>query len=55
MDNTAIVAIVSSGGAVLIGITALLLNYRGFVAIDHRIDLMRAEMKAPRSASRAKL
>jgi hypothetical protein len=34
MENTVIVALISSGGAVLIGITALLLNYRGFVSLD---------------------
>ncbi len=45
MDNTVIVALIGSGGSVLIAITALLLNYRGFVSIDHRLDLMRADMK----------
>jgi hypothetical protein len=45
MNNTVIVALISSGGSVLIAITALLLNYRGFVSIDHRLDLMQADMK----------
>jgi hypothetical protein len=45
MDNAVIVALISSGGPVLIGIAALLLNYRGFVSLDHRLDLMQADMK----------
>ena len=45
MDNAVIVALISSSGPVLIGIAALLLNYRGFVSIDHRLDLMQADMK----------
>lgn len=45
MDDTVIVALISSGGAVLIGITALLLNYREFVSLDHRLDLLQADMK----------
>ena len=45
MDNTVIVALISSGGSVLIGLTALLLNYRGFASIDHRLELMQCDMK----------
>jgi hypothetical protein len=45
MDNTVTVALISSSGSVLMGITALLLNYRGFVSLDHRLDLMQADMK----------
>jgi hypothetical protein len=59
MDNTIIVALISSGSSVLIAITALLLNYRGFAAIDgrfssmdarfssveRRLDMMQADMK----------
>jgi hypothetical protein len=45
MDNTVTVALIGSSGSVLIGITALLLNYRGFVSLDHRLDLMQADMK----------
>lgn len=45
MDNTAIVALISSSAPVLICITALLLNYRGFVAIDHWLDLMQVNIK----------
>ena len=52
MDNTIIVALISSGGSVLIAVTALLLNYRGFVSIDgrfasveRRLDMMQADMK----------
>ena len=59
MDNTIIVALISSGGSVLIAVTALLLNYRGFAAIDgrfssidarfssieRRLDMMQIDMK----------
>jgi hypothetical protein len=52
MDNTIILAFISSGGSVLIAVTALLLNYRGFVSIDgrfasveRRLDMMQADMK----------
>jgi hypothetical protein len=37
MDNTVIVALISSGGSVLVAITALILNYRGFASIDARM------------------
>jgi len=50
MDNT--IAFISSGGSVLIAVTALLLNYRGFVSIDgrfasveRRLDMMQSDMK----------
>ena len=52
MDNTIILAFISSGGSVLIAVTALLLNYRGFVSIDgrfasveRRLDMMQSDMK----------
>ena len=45
MDNTVIVALISSGGSVLVAVTALLLNYRGFASIDARLNLMQADMK----------
>ncbi len=52
MDNTVIVALIGSGGSVLIAITALVLNYRGFVSIDgrfvsieRRLDMMQTGMK----------
>lgn len=52
MESTVITAIVSSGSSVLIAVTALALNYRGFVSIDgrfasieRRLDMMQADMK----------
>jgi len=45
MDNTVIVALISSGGSVLVAITALLLNYRGFVSLEGRLNMMQADMK----------
>jgi hypothetical protein len=37
MDNTVIVALIGSSGSVLVAITALVLNYRGFASIDARM------------------
>jgi len=52
MDNTLIVALISSGGSVLVAITALALNYRGFAfiegrfaSIERRLDTMQNDMK----------
>jgi hypothetical protein len=56
MDNTVIVALISSSGSVLVAITALVLNNRGFASIDarmlsletrvdSRLNLMQADMK----------
>ncbi len=56
MDNTVIVALIGSGGSVLVAITALVLNYRGFASIDARMlsletrvdarfNLMQSDMK----------
>jgi hypothetical protein len=45
MDNTVIVALISSSGSVLIAITALILNYRGFASIDARLSLMQSDRK----------
>lgn len=45
MDNTVIVALISTGGSVLVAVTALVLNYRGFASIDARLNLMQSDMK----------
>lgn len=56
MDNAVSVALISSSGSVLVAITALALNYRGFASIDarmlslesrvdSRLNLMQADMK----------
>jgi hypothetical protein len=45
MDNSVIVALISSGGTALVAVTALLLNYRGFASIDARMNLMQSDMK----------
>jgi hypothetical protein len=56
MENAVIVALISSSGSVLVAITALVLNYRGFASIDarmlslesrvdSRLNLMQADMK----------
>ena len=46
MDNTIIVALIGSGGSVLVAVTALLLNYRGFASIDGRFASLEARMLA---------
>ena len=42
MDNTVLVALISAGSSVLVAITALLLNYRGFASIDGRFGALDA-------------
>ena len=42
MDNTVLVALISAGSSVLVAITALLLNYRGFASIDGRFGVLDA-------------
>jgi hypothetical protein len=44
MDNSVIVALISAGGSVLVAITALVLNYRGFASIDGRFASLEARM-----------
>jgi hypothetical protein len=44
MDNTIIVALISSGGSVLVAITALVLNYCGFASIDGGFASLEARM-----------
>ena len=46
MDNTVIVALISAGGSVLVAITALVLNYRGFASIDGSFASLEARMLA---------
>lgn len=49
MSDTVIVAIITASSSVLVSVTALLLNYRGFAAIDTRlasIDTRLASMEA---------
>jgi hypothetical protein len=37
MDNSVIVALISAGGSVLVAVTALILNYRGFASLETRM------------------
>ncbi len=46
MDNTVLVALISTGSSVLIAVTALLLNYRGFASIDGRFGALDARFTA---------
>lgn len=40
MTDTVIVALISAGGSVLVAVTALVLNYRGFASIDGRFTAL---------------
>jgi len=42
MTETVIVALISAGSSVLVAITALVLNYRGFTSMDARFASMDA-------------
>jgi hypothetical protein len=45
MTDTVTVALISSGATMLVSITALLLNYRGFVSLERRIERVEQGMK----------
>jgi len=44
MTETVIVALISAGSSALVGITALILNYRGFASIDARFASVEARI-----------
>jgi cell division protein FtsB len=46
MDNTVLVALISAGSSVLIAVTALLLNYRGFTALHGRFAALETRMQS---------
>jgi hypothetical protein len=46
MDNTVVVALISAGGSVLVAITALILNYRGFASIEGRFAAFEGRLLA---------
>ena len=43
MSETVIVALISAGGSVVIGITALVLNVRMFTSLERRIERLEAK------------
>jgi hypothetical protein len=45
MSDTVVVALISSGSATLVAITALLLNYRGFTSIENRLAVIEHDVK----------
>jgi hypothetical protein len=46
MDNTVVVALISAGGSVLVAVTALVLNYRGFASIESRFAAFEGRLLA---------
>ena len=46
MDHSVIVALSSAGGSVLVAITALVVNHRGFALLDARLNVMQSDLKA---------
>ena len=45
MDPANIIAGVAALGAILVPITALILNYRGFASIERRMEILEADLK----------
>jgi len=46
MTETVIVALISAGGSVLIAMTALLLNYRGFTTLENRMGAIETRVNS---------
>jgi hypothetical protein len=46
MDTATINALIGAGGSVIVAVTALLLNYRGFNAIDSRFASLESSMNS---------
>jgi pilus assembly protein TadC len=44
MSDTVIVALISAGSSVLVAVTALVLNYRGFASMDARFIALENRM-----------
>jgi hypothetical protein len=44
MDNNIATALIGAGGSVLVAITALVLNYRGFASLDGRFSSLEARV-----------
>jgi len=55
MDNTIIVALTSAGGPVLVAVTALVLNYRGFASINGGFGSLESRMLSFESRLDARL
>lgn len=45
MSDQVLVALISTSGAVVLGITALLLNYRLFHSLERRIEIIEQDLK----------
>jgi len=46
MSDTVAVALISAGSSMLVAITALILNYRGFAAIDSRFAALEGSINS---------
>ena len=45
MSDTVTVALISTSGTLLVAVTALLLNYRGFVSLERRMERTEDDVK----------
>lgn len=45
MSDTVTVALISTSGTFLVAVTALLLNYRGFVSLERRMERTEDDVK----------
>jgi hypothetical protein len=45
MTDTVTVALISTSGTLLTAVTALLLNYRGFISLERRMERTEDDMK----------
>ena len=45
MSDTIVVAMISSGGSVIVAVTALLLNFRMFNSLERRIEVIESDLK----------
>ncbi len=45
MTDTVVVAMISTGGTLLVAVTALVLNYRLFNSLERRIERLEDDMK----------
>ena len=45
MNPNILVAAINAGGSIIIGVTALILAYRGFGSIERRLEIIEQDLK----------